>query len=136
MDSMVASVASVGGRAELPRRLLEPMQRQLELVQEVLEGERRLQKHLAGRLVAPLDAVFDLLEENGRSLREQAEALASAGHALEETAGLVKKQAELFDRTIWALREPAERAKAAAGLDRRVRKRDAPDSRRGGSASR
>jgi hypothetical protein len=70
MESVVASAASVGGRAELPRRLLEPMQRQLELVQEVLERERRLQKQLAGHLIAPVDATFDLLEENGLILRK------------------------------------------------------------------
>jgi len=134
MDSVVASAASVGGRAELPRRLLEPMQRQLEIVQEVFERERRLQKQLAGRLIAPVDSIFDLLEENGLMLRRQAEALETAGRALEETAGLVKRQAELFDRTISALREPTERAKAAAGLDRRVRERGSRESRRGGSA--
>ena len=134
MDSVVASAASVGGRAELPRRLLEPMQRQLEIVQEVFERERRLQKQLAGRLIAPVDSIFDLLEENGLTLRRQAEALETAGRALEETAGLVKRQAELFDRTISALREPTERAKAAAGLDRRVRERGSSESRRGGSA--
>jgi len=134
MDSLVASAASLGGRAELPRRLLEPMQRQLELVQEVLERERRLQKQLAGRLIAPVDATFDLLEENGLMLRRQAEALETAGHALQETARLVKRQAELFDRTIGVLREPAERAKVAAGLERRVRKRDGLEPRLDGSA--
>ena len=134
MDSVIASAASVGGRAELPRRLLEPMQRQLEIVQEVFERERRLQQQLAGRLIAPVDSIFDLLEENGLMLRRQAEALETAGRALEETAGLVKRQAELFDRTISALREPTERAKAAAGLDRRVRQSGSRESRRGGSA--
>ncbi len=134
MDSVVASAASVGSRAELARQLLEPMQRQLELVQEVIERERRLQKQLAGHLIAPVDAIFDLLEESGLMLRRQADALSAAGRALEETAGLVKSQAELFERTIGALREPAEVAKAAAGLDRRARKSDGRESRRGGSA--
>jgi hypothetical protein len=36
MGSVLASAASVGRRAERPRRLLDPMQRQLELVEEVL----------------------------------------------------------------------------------------------------
>lgn len=133
MDSVVASAASVGGRTELPRQLLEPMQRQLELVQEVIERERRLQKQLAGHLLAPVDAVFDLLEESGLMLRRQAEALEAAGRALEETAELMKTQAELFDRTIGVLREPAELAKEAAGLDRRVRKGGGRQSRRGRS---
>jgi hypothetical protein len=134
MDSVVASAVSAGGRTELPRQLLEPMQRQLELVQEVIERERRLQKQLAGRIVAPLDAVFDLLEQSGLMLRRQAEALATAGRALEETATLMKTQAELFERTIGVLREPAELAKEAAGLDRRVRKGAGRGPRRGGSS--
>ena len=43
MDSMIAVRASVAGRSELPRQLLKPMQRQLELLQEVIEREHRLQ---------------------------------------------------------------------------------------------
>jgi hypothetical protein len=122
MESVVSSAASVGGATAIPRQLLEPMQRQLELVQELLEHERRMQKELAGRLLAPVDAVFDLLEQSGQMLRSQAEALETAGRALEETARVVSTQAELFDRTVGAMREPAERAKTAMGLERRERK--------------
>ena len=122
MDSVLASAASLAGRSDLPRQLVEPMQRQLELVQEVLERERRLQKELADRLMAPVDAVFDLLEQSGATLRSQAEALEAAGRGLEETAALMKSQAELFEQTIGALRQPAELTRAAAGLDQRPRK--------------
>jgi hypothetical protein len=122
MDSAFASAASVGGSAGIPSELLAPMQRQLELVQELIERERRLQKELTGRLVAPVDAIFDMLEGTGVMLRRQAEALEAAGRALEQTAGLVNSQAELFERTLGALREPTERAKAIAGLERRVPK--------------
>lgn len=133
MDSVVASAASVGGRAELPRQLLEPMQRQLELVQEIIERERALQRDIAGRVLAPVDAIFDLVEESGHVLRRQAEALEAAGRALEDTARLVKTQAELFERTIGALREPTELAKVAAGLERRPPKRTRRQSGRGRS---
>jgi hypothetical protein len=121
MESMVSSAASVAGRSELPRQLLAPMQRQLELVQEVLERERRLQRELTGRALAPVDAVFDLLEQTGTTLRRQAEALEAAGRALEQTATLVQTQAELFERMIATLRQPADLAKAAAGLERAPR---------------
>ena len=134
MDSLVASAVSAGGRTELPRQLLEPMQRQLELVQEVIERERTLQTQLAGRILAPVDAVFDLLEESGLMLRRQAEALETAGRALEETAALVKTQAELFERTVGVLREPTELAKQAAGLERRARKGASRGPRRGRSS--
>ena len=122
MRSMADAAASVTGRAELPRQLLDPMQRQLELVQEVLDREQRLQKQLASRLVAPIDAIFDLLEQSGAALSRQAEALETAGRALEETAVLMKGQAELFERTVAGMRKPTELAKAAAGLERRQRK--------------
>jgi hypothetical protein len=121
MDSVLSSAASVGG-GTVPRQLLEPMQRQLELVQELLERERKLQRQVAGHLLAPADAVFDLLEECGMVLRRQAEALEAAGRALEDTARLVQSQAELFERTIGTLREPTELARTAVGLERRASK--------------
>jgi len=128
MDSVVESATSVAGRGEFPQKLLETMQHQLQLVEEVIERERGLQRELAARFVAPVDAVFDLLEESGATLRRQAEALESAGRALEETAALMKRQAELFEGTITSLREPAELAKAVAGLERRDRgDADPPD---------
>ena len=92
-----------------------------QLLHEVVERERRLQKELAGRLAAPFDAIFDLLEESGATLHSQAEALESAGRALEEAATLMKSQAELFERTVGALRAPGELAKSAAGLERHPR---------------
>jgi hypothetical protein len=134
VDSVLASAATVGGRSDVVRQLLEPMQRQLELVQDLVERERRVQRELAQRVLAPFDAVFDLLEETGTSLRRQAEALEAAGRALEETAGLALTQAELFERTISVIRRPAETARAAAGLERRARKSGASESRRRRSA--
>lgn len=122
IDSVVSSAASVGSRAEIPRQLLESMQKQVELLQEVIERERRLQRQVAGRVLAPVDAVFDLLAESGQMLSSQAEALETAGRALEETAALVRRQAELFEHTIAALREPTELAKVAAGLERTPRR--------------
>lgn len=116
MDAVVAAAGSVTGRSELPRQLLAPMERQLELVQEVIEREQRLQRDLAGQLVAPVDAVFALLEESGATVRRQAEALEAAGSALEETARLMKHQAEIFERTVELLEQPADLAKAAAGM--------------------
>lgn len=119
MDSLIGSLASVGGRAELPRQLVEPMQRQLELVQEVIEREQQLQRQMAGYLFGPFDAAFDMLEQSGAMLRRQAEALEAAGRALEETAATVKSQAEIFERTVRVLREPGERVKGVAGLERK-----------------
>lgn len=123
MHSMINAAKSVSGGSELPRRLLEPMQRQIELVQEVIERERRLQKELTSRLLAPADALFDLLEQSGAAMSHQAQALEAAGRALSETAALMRGQAELFERTVATVRQPTDLAKAAAGLERRKGKK-------------
>ena len=106
----------------VPHQLVEPMKRQLALVEEIIDRERQLQKELAGRVFAPLDAIFDLLTESGKTMRSQAKALQSAGRAIEDTAELMVRQAELFEHAVQALRQPTELAKAATGAERRPRK--------------
>ena len=113
-----------------PRELLETMGRQVELVHELIEREQKLQKQAAGQLLAPIDAVFDLLEESGATLRKQAEALESAGQALEESARLFKTQAGLFERAVSTLRQPSDRARTVVGLEPRARGTAQPRSRR------
>lgn len=120
MEAVVASAASASARRELPGELAGAMQRQLDLVQELIERERRLQGDLTSRLLGPIDAMFDLLEQTGATLRGQAEALENAGRALEESARLMKRQAELFEKTIASLRQPTELARSAAGAKRRT----------------
>ncbi len=127
--AMGSLAASATGHADIPRQLLKPLQRQGELLQEVLEHERRLQREVVGRLLAPADAIFDLLEQSGAALHQQAEALEEAARALEQTAAMVKTQADLFERTVRAVREPTELAKAAAGVEPRAAKRAKPARR-------
>jgi hypothetical protein len=69
-------------------------------------------------LSLPSRAVFDLLEQGGATLRRQAEALEAAGRGDEETAGLMKSQAELVERTIGTLRQPSARTKVGNGTRR------------------
>jgi hypothetical protein len=108
MESVIGAATSAAGRAELPRQLTAPMQRQAELLEELRE--------LLGSFFGPFDAVFDLLEESGAAVRKQAEALSQSAQALEQAAELMRTQAELYERTIKVLREPAELAKSAAGV--------------------
>ena len=92
------------------------MKRQLELLRRIVERERELRGVVAIQLVAPIDAIFELLEQSGAAMRGQAEALEAAGHALDETAALIARQAELFEATVGALRQPADFARNAAGI--------------------
>ena len=121
MQSIASTARQTAGRSELPKALLTPMQRQLELLQEVVERERNLQADLFGHLLDPIDAVFDLLEESGKTFRAQADALEEASAALEQTAQLMQTQAEIYENTIRALREPAALARRVAGAKPRMR---------------
>ena len=118
MRTLASTARSAAGRSELPKQLLTPMQRQLELLQEIVERERKLQGDILGRLLEPVDAVFDLLEQSSGTFRKQSEALEQASEALGETARLMQTQAELFEKTIKLMREPTELAKSAAGVDK------------------
>lgn len=120
LDAATASLSTVVDHVESPRQLIETMRHQVELVQELIARERRLQQRAASQMLAPIDAVFELLEASGATLRKQAEALAAAGQALEQTARLVQTQAALFERATGALQEPADWARSAVGLERRA----------------
>jgi hypothetical protein len=78
MQTLASTAKSAAGRSELPKQLLSPMQRQLELLQEIVERERRLQSEIVGRLLEPVDSLFDLLEQSGATFRKQSEALEEA----------------------------------------------------------
>lgn len=113
----------------IPRQLLGPLKRQTKLIGDVLERERQLQRELLARAFAPLDAVFDLLEQSGATIRQQAEALEQAARALEDTAVLMKAQAELFERGIKTIREPADLARSVASMEKRPAKKKAAPKR-------
>jgi hypothetical protein len=44
----VSSAASLAGRSDVPKQLVESMQRQLELIRDLVERERKLRRELAG----------------------------------------------------------------------------------------
>lgn len=118
MESVLSSAASAASRSELPGDVVRATQRQVELLQQLIEREQRLPAGLVDGLLAPIDAVFDLLAESGATLRRQAETLETAGRALQDTAVLMKQQAELFERTISIMRQPTSLARSAAKRSR------------------
>jgi signal transduction histidine kinase len=118
IDAVVSSATSAAEGRQLPRDLLRVMRHQAALVQEVIEREQTLQRLIGARLIEPVEAGFDLLEDSAKTLRRQAETLGSAAQALQETAALMTQQAELFERTIHTLRQPLTLARSAAGVPR------------------
>jgi hypothetical protein len=80
-------------------------------------------EELVDRAFGPFDAVFDVLEQSGAAMRQQAEALSESVRALEQAADLMRGQAELFERTVHTVRQPAEMAKGVARLGGHTRRR-------------
>jgi hypothetical protein len=134
MESIVSSAAAAASRTELPGDLLRASQRQLELLQEIADAQQRLQGNVVNGLLGPVEAVFDLLQESGTTLRKQAETMESAGRALQDTAVLMKQQAELFERVIAVVRQPTDIARAATAGGRRPAEKPARRPRNRGAA--
>ena len=123
VQSLASSAANVAGRSEVPQQLVVSMQRQLELVEELFERERRLQEDLVARTLAPVDAVLDVLEQSAAALRRQAEALKDSARALEQASEMIGTQAELFERAIGIVRKPADIVTSGASAPRRPARR-------------
>ena len=94
----------------------------------MIPGTERVQDAVA-RAFAPLDATFDLLEQSAEAMHQQAEALEQAARALEQSALLMQAQADVYARTLHALREPSRLVENAAGI-RRAGARSAGDRSR------
>ena len=115
--AMEAVINGAAGRVDLPQPLATLLERQIALVQEVIEREQRLQRDVLSRAFEPLDAVFDLFEESAVALGEQADALQASARALEHAAELMRVQSELSGRAIATLRSPARLAKRVGGVE-------------------
>jgi hypothetical protein len=81
METVISGAAAAAGRSDIPRDMVRASQRQLELIQQLVENERRRVDVVFG----PAQAAFDLLADSGATLRKQAEAMESAGQALQDT---------------------------------------------------
>jgi hypothetical protein len=112
MESVVSSAAAAAGRSELPGDLVRVSQRQLELLQAIVDSER-VHGNVVNVLLGPAEAVLDLLAESGSTLRSQAETMESAGRALQDSGALMRQQAELFERLIALMRQPTDLARTA-----------------------
>lgn len=102
--------------SRLLRQAVDPLRHEVAALQDLLERERRLQRDATARVVGPVDAVFDLLEESASAMQRQAEALEAAGAALAETAALVRRQGELFEQTVTTMHRPWRIVESAAGV--------------------
>ena len=108
-----ASLAS--GPAGVAADVLRPLQRQAELLQQVLERQLEFERELLGRATAPLRATLDLVDQATGTLHAQATSFRAASKTFGQLAELMDQQAELLERAGTTLRDPLATFRAGAG---------------------
>jgi hypothetical protein len=101
---------SVGQAAVGGRDLLGPLQRQAELVEQVLRRQVELEQELVRRAIAPAQATVEALDNAPAALRAQATAFRAAATSFSQAAELLDLQAAAVEQTLAALRAPVDLA--------------------------
>jgi flagellar motor switch protein FliG len=111
VGGVAASVVS--GSASKAGELLEPMQKQAEQVQRVLERQLEFERELVTRALGPARATLEMAEQATIAYRAQATAFRAAAASFGQLAELMEQQAEIVERVGSAVRDPLSALRAA-----------------------
>jgi hypothetical protein len=103
----------VSGPAGKAGELLEPMQKQAETVQRVLERQLEFERDLVNRAIAPAKATLEMAEQATIAYRAQATAFRAAAASFGQLAELMEQQAQVVERVGGAVRDPLAALRAA-----------------------
>jgi hypothetical protein len=109
------AAAPLTDQSELTRVLLVPIQKQAELLEQLLHRQAELEKELAGRVLAPVTVALDLVEQSSAAMRAQAKALDAASASFKQAAELLELQASLLERATATVRDPVAALRSAGG---------------------
>ena len=104
------------------REVLAPLQRQSELVEQLLHRQLELEQERARRALAPALATAEALDKAPAAMRAQAAAFRTAAASFHQAADLLDVQAAAVDQTIGALQAPVDLAR------RGLRRHGGPDA--------
>jgi hypothetical protein len=103
----------VSGPAGKASELFEPMQRQAEQIQRVLERQLEFERDLVTRAIAPARATLEMAEQATIAYRAQATAFRAAAASFGQLAELMEQQAEIVENVGKAVRDPLSALRAA-----------------------
>jgi hypothetical protein len=103
----------VHGSAEMSSQLAGPLQRQTELLEQIMRRQLELERELIATLTTPARTVLDLSAQTAEAMAQQARAFRSASVAMGQAADLLERQAELFGAAIATVRDPLGAVRAA-----------------------
>jgi hypothetical protein len=107
---------SVAGQAgSVPVALLAPLQRQADLIEQMLRRQLELEQELLKRAVAPAQATADALGHAPEAMRAQAAAFRAAAASFTQVADLLDVEAAAVDQTLSILKTPVQAAQWGLG---------------------
>ena len=108
-----AAGSLVVGSASAAVDLAAPLQRQAELLEQVLRRQLDFERELVDRLLAPARTVLDVAEQTTSAMHAQATAFRAAATSLVQVADLLEQQAELLQRASGTIRDPVAALRSA-----------------------
>ena len=101
---------SVAGQVPQGLDVLGPLQRQADLIEQLIRRQVDLEQDLVRRALAPAEATMSALESAPESMRAQATAFRAAATAFNQAADLLDLQAGALEQTLAAFKAPAQLA--------------------------
>jgi len=113
LQQLASSIA--GDTTGAARDLLGPLQRQTEIVEQLLRRQIEIEQELVNRAIAPARATAEALEKAPAAMRAQAAAFRAAAASFTQAGELLEVQAAAVEQTIAALLAPVHMAQRGLG---------------------
>jgi signal transduction histidine kinase len=111
IGGLAGSVVSTS--AGLTGQLAAPLQKQAELLEQILSRQVAFEKEVLAMLTAPARTVLDLSAQTTEAMAAQARAFRAAALSLGQAADLLEQQAELLGTAIGTIRDPLAALRSA-----------------------
>lgn len=105
----------LSGPAELAGQLGAPLQRQAELLEQILQRQLEFERDVVGRVLAPARVVLDVADQTTAAMHAQATAFRAAAASFGQVADLLEQQAKLLTVATGTMRDPVSALRTAGG---------------------
>lgn len=112
VTQQVRGVAS-GIAGQVPQEVLNPLQRQADVIEQLIRRQIDLEHEVVRRALAPAEATVNALAAAPDAMRAQATAFRAAATSFNQAADLLELQATALEQALSALRAPAQFATRA-----------------------
>ena len=105
----------VSGPAEHAGQLGAPLQRQAELLEQILQRQVDFERDLFGRVLGPARVVLDVADQTTAAMHSQATAFRAAAASFGQVADLLEQETKLLQVATGTLRNPVSALRTAGG---------------------